>query len=331
MNFNKTCVDIKLKSIILTILLIVMNMYDGNSQVFTISGTKLIDAKGKPFIMRGVNNPHVWLPIKSFNSLERIAGLKSNTVRIVWDMKGKPAKLDKIISKVIELKMIPIVEMHDVTGNPTAEKLLEVTGYYARNDVKEVLLKYEKYLLINIANEWGNHNVTDAYWRDSYKKAIDTLRKAGYKTTIVIDAPGWGQKIDPFFAFGKEVLNHDSLKNILFSIHMYGSWNDSIKIENDLQKAYDLGLPLIVGEFGYNYNNGKNNLGCTVNHLTILKKCNELGYGYLAWSWSGNNKENEWLDLANKKNWKQLNWWGKEVFESKNGISNTAVKASIFD
>jgi mannan endo-1,4-beta-mannosidase len=319
---------IKLTVLIATLLM--LNLSNCNSQTFTISGTKVLDANENEFIMRGVNNPHVWLPMRSYRSLERIAELNSNTVRIVWMIKGKPAKLEKVIKRVIELDMIPMVELHDATGNPTTEKLLECAKYYTRTDVKEVLLKYEKYLLINIANEWGDHPMTDEYWRDSYKQAIDTLRHAGYKTTIVIDAPGWGQKIDPFFVYGQDVLNHDPLKNILFSVHMYGSWNDAQKINDELQKSFDMGLPLIVGEFGYNSDNGNNNLGCKVDHLTILSKCQELGYGFLAWSWSGNNKENEWLDLAEHKNWNKLTWWGKEVFETENGITKTAKKASIF-
>jgi mannan endo-1,4-beta-mannosidase len=322
--------DPKKKLYLFIALLMTLNIFNISSQNFTVSGTKLIDANGNPFIIRGVNCPNIWLPRHSYKSLEYIANLNSNTVRIVWEMKGKPKQLEKVINRVIELEMIPIIELHDATGNPTVEKLLEVTNYFIRDDVKEVLLKYEKYLLVNIANEWGDHTVNDEYWRDSYFSAIDILRNAGYKTTLVIDAPGWGQKIDPFFVYGKEVLNHDTLENILFSIHMYGSWNDPEKIRNDLQKAYDLGLPLIVGEFGYNYNNGKNNLGCKVDHSTIMVKCNELGYGFLAWSWSGNNKENSWLDLANSKNWNDLNWWGKEIFESKEGISKNAKKSSLF-
>jgi mannan endo-1,4-beta-mannosidase len=300
------------------------------SQGFSIFGTSLIDANGKDFILRGVSNPHIWLPHKSYKSLTRIAELNSNTVRIVWMMNGKPAKLERIIKRCIELKIIPMVELHDATGNPTTEKLLECASYYTRTDVKKMLLKYEKYLLINIANEWGDHPMTDEYWRDSYTQAIDTLRNAGYKTTIVIDAPGWGQKIDPFFVYWEDVLTHDPLKNVLFSVHMYGSWNDSQKIENDLQRAFDMKIPLIVGEFGYNFDNGNNNLGCKVNHLALLSKCQELGYGYLAWSWSGNNKENQWLDLADHKNWKTLSWWGKEVFETENGITKTAKRASVF-
>lgn len=300
----------------------------GISQGFTIEGRKLIDANGQEFVIRGINNAHTWFNRRAYFALRRLSNRNVNTIRIVWRTGDEPKSLEKIIRKCIRLKMIPMVELHDATGDPTAAKLLETITYYTKPEVLVILKKYERYLLVNFANEWGNHDVTSEYWRDSYEKAIDLLRKAGIKTTLVIDAPGWGQNLQPILDFGKEVLEYDSEKNILFSVHMYGFWNDTNKIEQELQKVYDLSLPLIVGEFGYNYKNGENNLNCQVDHTVVLRKCQELSYGYMPWSWAGNNLENEWLDLS--YNWRNLSWWGKEVFEGENGIQKTAKRASVF-
>ena len=300
------------------------------AQTFSIKGRKLIDAKGEEFVIRGVNNPHIWYPQKSNRSLETIASLNANCVRIVWMTNGKPDILDKIINKCIELEMIPMVELHDATGKTESESLMRMADYYTRSDVKEVLLKYEKYLLLNVANEWGDHSTTSEYWRDAYMQAIDSLREAGYKASIVIDAAGWGQNLQPILDYGIELLEYDPLHNLLFSIHMYGSWNNPQIIKSELQKAFDAELPLIVGEFGYNYNNGQNNLNCTVDQKVILEICNKLQYGYLPWSWSGNNEENAWLDLAESINWKELTDWGKSVFEGEHGIIASGKKASVF-
>jgi mannan endo-1,4-beta-mannosidase len=300
------------------------------SQYFTVSGTRLLDANGKEFVIRGVNNPHVWFPAKSNKALTTLAELKVNSVRVVWETKGKPHKLKKTVEKCIALNIIPIIELHDATGDTTTDKLMQMVAYFTSNKVKHVLIPHEKYLLINIANEWGSHLVTAEYWRDSYKKAVEALRSAGYKTTIVIDAPGWGQNLDPIILYGNELLQLDPLHNLLFSIHMYGSWNDPQKIDHELQRAFDDSIPLIVGEFGYNFDKGNNNLHCTVDHTVILRKCSELNYGYLAWSWTGNNKENAWLNLAEKRDWKTLTWWGRQVFESEYGINKTAKKCSVF-
>ena len=181
-----------------------------------------------------------------------------------------------------------------------------------------------------IANEWGDQEVNSAVWEKAYERAIDTLRNAGIRSTLVIDAPGWGQDIAPILEKGQQVLDHDPLKNILFSIHMYGNWNNSADIQNKLTEAYNNALPLIVGEFGYNYRNGNNNLHCKVDHAAILNTCEDLGYGYMPWSWSGNNEINAWLDMTESGDWKTLTWWGEEVVEGKNGIRRTAKRASVF-
>lgn len=301
------------------------------SEGFTISGARLLDANGKEFIIRGINNPHLWLYQKSLNALEPIAKYNTNCIRIVWGSKGEVKKLEKVIKNCIELQMVPMVELHDATGNNQAGKLLEMAAYFARSDVKEMLFKYKKYLLINIANEWGDYYTTGDQWKESYKLAIDYMRKAGYETTLVIDAPNWGQRIEPLFDYGKELLEYDSSHNLLFSVHMYGFWNESNRIDSCLQKASDLAIPLIVGEFGYNYKDGDNNLQCKADHQMILRKCNELGIGYLPWSWTGNDEKNSWLNITNPEDWTTLTWWGKEVMESENGIQKTARKASIFE
>jgi mannan endo-1,4-beta-mannosidase len=297
------------------------------SQGFTVSGTKLLDANGNEFIIRGINNPHVWYLEKSMKALTTLAGLKVNCVRIVWQTHGSSAELEKVIKQCIRLEIIPMVELHDFTGNQTTEKLLEAVAYYSRPEVKEILLRYEKYILINIANEWGDYFTAHDYWQAGYSKAIELLRSAGIQTTLVIDAPNWGQGIPAILKYGKAMLNNDPKKNLLFSVHAYYFWNDPVTVDTFLQKANDASIPLIIGEFGYNYNNGNNNLKCTVDHKAVLRKCQELGYGYLAWSWAGNDSTNKWLDLSD---WKNLTWWGKEIFEGENGIIATAKKASVF-
>lgn len=299
---------------------------------FTTKKDKLLDANGKEFVIKGMNNPHAWFGDKAYDALENIADIKANCVRVVWQSRNSEvSELEKIIKKCIELEMIPMVELHDATGNPTQERLLKMAEYYASPEVSAMLKKYEKYLLINIANEWGDHSVTSEHWLKCYSAAIDVLRTAGYKTTIVVDGPGWGQNIVPILEAGNDLVKNDKLHNVLFSIHMYGSWNDPEKIKNDLSKAKSLKLPLIVGEFGYNSDNGNNNLGCKVDHKVILEMCTHLNYGYMPWSWTGNNKENAWLDICNIGDWKTLTWWGKEVVEGPMGITATAKKTTIFE
>lgn len=297
---------------------------------FTTEGCKLLDANGEEFIIRGMNNPHAWFGEKAFKALDDIQATGSNTIRIVWNTKGKDADLERIICRCIELKMIPMVELHDVTGNTSADRLADMASWYAEPQRVSMLQKYERFLLLNIANEWGDNPMKGEYWRDAYEKAVGIMRQAGYVTTLVIDAPGWGQNIAPIIEFGKDVIESDPLHNILYSVHMYGSWNNAADIEQKLTLCHQQALPIIVGEFGYNYDEGNNNLTCRADHQMILSTCNKLDYGFMPWSWTGNNKENQWLDLVEPDDWKTLTWWGQQVITGEGGITETAKKASVF-
>lgn len=299
--------------------------------VFSTEKSKLIDAEGQVFVIRGMNNPHAWFGEKAYVALDDIRATGSNTIRIVWNTRSKNADLERIINRCIELEMIPMVELHDVTGNTSGDRLADMAKWYADPDRANMLKKYERFLLLNIANEWGAHNTKADYWQSSYTRCIQIMREAGYATTIVIDAPGWGQNIDPIIEKGQKVIDSDPLHNILFSVHMYGSWNKPERIREKLTLCHQKDLPLIVGEFGYNYDNGNNNLTCKADHTVILDVCNNLGYGYMPWSWTGNNKENRWLDLVAPHDWKTLTWWGQQVISGKGGITETSHKASVFE
>ncbi|MBN1951144.1 MAG: cellulase family glycosylhydrolase [Bacteroidales bacterium] len=302
-----------------------------NSQPFHVEGRKLMDPNGKEFIIRGVNNLHAWHYRKSLAALDKFKQYKINAVRVVWETEGNDFKLEEIVQKCLENKLIPIIELHDATGDTTEESLMNLVSYYTSDRIKKILLPYDHKILINIANEWGTFTTTPEFWKEVYLKAIPAIREAGYQAPIVIDAPGWGQAHEAILKYGEDLVNSDPLYNVLFSVHMYGSWNDPNKIETELQKLYDAGLPVMVGEFGYNFDKGVNNLNCTVDHTVIMRKCHELGYGYLAWSWSGNNKVNEWLDMADRRGWKNLTWWGRQVLNSEYGITQNAKLASLFE
>ena len=61
---------------------------------------------------------------------------------------------------------------------------------------------------------------TDQF-REGYQRAIDSLRTWGYTVPIVIDASNWGQNVDVVINTWEEILGHDPLHNILFSVHSY--------------------------------------------------------------------------------------------------------------
>src|SRR5262249_47689932 len=158
----------------------------------------LFDKFGNDFVMRGLNNPHIWFDAGdqylAYNALDNIAADGTNTIRVVWETTGTAPLLRRVIRHVVELHMVPMVELHDVTGGTSNADLLTMAAYYARADIKQVLLDYEEFLLVNIANEWSG---TD--YRNGYQAAIAQMRTAGINHTLVIDANGFGQNATSIF------------------------------------------------------------------------------------------------------------------------------------
>lgn len=320
------------RSLLTTLAIVAISLVSQAQQAtFSTDHRRLIDANGQTFVIRGMNNPHAWFGEKAYQALDAIHATRSNTIRIVWETKGRDADLERIIQRCIELEMIPMVELHDVTGNTSGDRLADMARWYAEPERVAMLRQYERYLLLNIANEWGDNKMKAQYWREAYERAISIMREAGYVTTLVIDAPGWGQNIDHIVTCGQQLIDADPQHNILFSVHMYGRWNHADRIVEQLTLCHTQELPIIVGEFGYNYANGRNNLHCKADHRTILATCCQLEYGYMPWSWTGNNKANQWLDLVESSDWLTLTWWGEQVISGENGITATARKASVFE
>ncbi|MDD6453562.1 MAG: hypothetical protein PUF54_08380, partial [Holdemanella porci] len=73
------------------------------------------------------------------------------------------------------------------------------------------------------------------------------------------------------------------------------------------------------------------NLGCKADHRTILKTCHQLDYGFMPWSWTGNNQENAWLDMVDHRDWKTPTAWGTDVIDGAYGIRQTAIPAKVFE
>jgi uncharacterized protein (TIGR03382 family) len=156
---------------------------------------------------------------------------------------------------------------------------------------------------------------------------------------LVIDAGGdCGQNADSIHTWGQLLFDHDPQKNVAFSVHMYAYWRDPgdpIVGTWDGRQPYDLdlemnalvntGLPLIVGEFGWQASN-------EVRYTTsiAMQTYENHGVGWLAWMWHGGNN----LDMAHGHQYNSdadLTDYGRFVVNDPTvGLKATAVKASIF-
>ena len=302
---------------------------------FFVSGGRLFDALGNDFVMRGVNNPLAWFLNRTTGALawtEQIASTGANTVRLVWETDVPSANiplLREAIQRTVELGMIPMVELHDVTGGRDIDEPARMARYYTETDaVRQILLDYEDYLLVNIANEWDGGS--DIYV-EAYTRAIQTLRGAGINHTLVIDANGYGQNANTVITQGPTLLGIDPQHNLLFSTHMYQSFRNAETIRDTLQRAADAQIPFIVGEFGFQHGEDQQGNPIPIPFQVLLDEAERHGFGYLAWSWTGNGGGVEYLDLtARSGSAEQLSVWGDDIVNGPNGIRATSEPASIF-
>lgn len=293
---------------------------------FYVSGTKLFDATGSPFVMRGINHAHTWYKSDLTTAIPAIAATGSNTVRIVLS-NGSKWTLDSLsdVKSILALcdqyKLTAMLEVHDATGSDSASDLNAAVNYWI--SIKDALIGKEDRVIVNIANEWFGSWGT-ASWASAYQSAIPALRAAGIKNTLVVDAAGWGQYPTSIFTSGNAVFNSDPLRNTIFSIHMYEySGGTAATVKSNIDNALAIGVPVIIGEFGNKHTDGD------VDEATIMSYSQEKGVGWLAWSWYGNGGGVEYLDLSNGPSG-NLTDWGKSVVNGSYGTLATSILNKIY-
>lgn len=291
---------------------------------FRVEGRFLYDNQGERVILYGMNKMCTWMDKDGDPSFKEIAKTGSNCVRIVWSITDSAKDLDTVIANCRKEHMIPIIEVHDATGE--WDKLPSLVDYWVREDIAEVLIKHQEYLILNVGNEVGNGSVTDAQFTEGYTDAITRIRAAGIHTPIMIDGHTWGQSIDVLQSCGPDLIEVDPDKNLLFSVHMwwpkmYG--HTAQEVIDELTESYEMELPLVVGEFGHIWEESE---AGKIPYETIMEYCAKLEIGYLAWSWGPGNNPQTFLDMTSDGTFDTLNDYGTEVcLTSEYSIKNLAV------
>jgi mannan endo-1,4-beta-mannosidase len=261
--------------------------------------------------MRGVNKMSVWDNNDPTGAtyFPEIRKTRANTVRIVWAITKEMtaqgtatdlATLDALITNSRASQLIPMVELHDATGN--WQRLAEMVNYWIQPDVVSFIKKHQTYLLVNIANEAGNDEVTETQFLRGYIAAVKKMRDAGIRVPLVIDAPGWGKNLDILNQAADPLLEADPNHNLIFSVHLYWPLADGADAEfirSKLTNTVKYEYPLIVGEFSkYGGNAGTDEDGnprsiCSefgkIDYQAILDVCEAEQIGWYAWEWGPGN------------------------------------------
>ncbi|BCJ94288.1 hypothetical protein acsn021_18570 [Anaerocolumna cellulosilytica] len=291
---------------------------------FRVEGRFLYDNQGEKVILYGMNKMIIWTDKDGIPSYSEIAKTGANSVRIVWSLEGSAEDLDTAIRNCRSENMIPMIELHDATGDWS--KLPTLVDYWIRPDIVEVIQKHQEYLLVNIGNEVGNQ-VSETDFKAGYKTAILKMREAGIHVPIVIDASSYGQDINILKSCGPYLIEADPDSNLMFSVHMWWpkAWGYTAqRVIDELEESVAINLPLIVGEFGHMWDETESG---QIPYKTILEYCYKYEIGYLPWEWGPDNNPQTFLDMTTDGTYETLHGWGLEVaVTSPYSISNIAER-----
>jgi mannan endo-1,4-beta-mannosidase len=309
----------------------------GTETGFYVEAGILYDKNCNEFVLRGVNYPYTWFATRdAAEDLAAIAANGANAVRLVLSSGGRwtrttESDLGMLIAAAKAAKLVSVMEVHDTTGfseQAGSVALSNATSYWTATEIANVLKGQEAFVIINVANE-PNGNDTTMNWAPSHVTAVQALRSAGFSHTLMVDAPNWGQDWSNTMrdGGGASIWDADSLKNLIFSVHMYDVYGTASTITsyfNTFLMNYE--APLVVGEFAADHGESGN-----VDEDTIMSFAETLGLGYLGWSWAGNGEGLGSLDITNNFDAGSLTTWGERLINGANGLAMTSEPCTCFD
>ena len=144
---------------------------------------------------------------------------------------------------------------HTPVGDQSGAYTLDQAADYWIS-VKSALAGQENYVILNIGNEPFGNNAATPGWTTATATAINRLRSNGFEHPIMVDAPNWGQDwqhscaTTPGPSSPPTPAEHDLLDP---HVRRVRHRRRDHRLHGAFQTA---GLPLVVGEFGFNHSDG---------------------------------------------------------------------------
>ncbi len=284
--------------------------YNRGTGLFVLNG-ELYDPSGTVFRLRGIDRAHF-----DSNPQPGFQKTGANSTRMfMYTVNGSiPASTyaSTAQSDHIAHGEVPIIAMAQfpdgtqTTGNGSTSEFNAGVGWWTAN--YSAFASIQKYMILNIANEWGPSN--SAVWSNAYISAVAALRAAGYTCPIMIDAGGSGQDINDIVNFSGAVFNSDPQKNLIFAFHFYGlsqgyPYSTVAMLQSISGKLAALkssvGAAYAFTEFGPGYA-----IGPAPTNLSpgqIVTTAESYGLGTIAWAWDDNDQgdgesDNNWFSFT---------------------------------
>lgn len=285
-----------------------------------VKGAALYDRRGERVVLRGVNTGIAFPADPKGEKLAEVAKTGANCVRLTFRWiynKSDAAQVDAALTQAARHQMFAMPGLWDATGK--WDQLQFCVDFWRQPEMARVLKKHEGYTMLNIANEAGDHSVSNEAYRAAYAKAISQLRVAGLHMPLVIDAAGWGREERYILENAEWLLEQDPERNLIFSWHPWDENQPAERYRRAMDEASAKGICLIVGEFaqtGVSYQQ-------SIDFRAIMRLAQERQIGWLWWWWQGDDKHSLTTDGV-FGHWANM---GEEVcVTSPHGLRQTSVR-----
>ncbi len=340
------------------------------SENMYIHGRELFDSNHQKFVPVGINYPTDYWRFSGNNEFVNQVDLSgANIARIVWFQNAvagtshTDTDLNSLITKFAAKKIVSVVTLWNGYINDP-NQLNTPNGYVSwwTDPARVTMLNYhKKYIIINIINELGfgrgfayDPNLPSdvaafTNWKNQYKTAITSLRNAGLRVPIMIDAPIGGTSLKLINLAAAELIAHDPEHNIMFSVHAYWAENDQTP---ELNTAINNNVPIVFGELAnkqlgaddWNTNPARGYSECYYgidgtphehlppsgfNYKNLLPILKTNGIGWLGWEWFNDGCPAR--NLTTNGNFTNLTQFGNDLINNVNyGMKNLAIKSNSF-
>lgn len=270
-----------------------------------VSESYLADGSGNKVTLIGVNVGCLWADGLGMNELPEVEKTGANAVRLMLQTSSDnsnpqpmtAAQIEPLITYCIGKNIIPVLCWYGETGSADVSgNLSNAVAWWSGDGIKSMLMKYQKSIIINIANEPADENTSNATFTAATINAIKAMRSAGFSCPLLVDVNNWGHDADYAVSDGKQLIDADPLQNVVISVHAYWTVNGGTGAYSDNQVAgfinnlHATGLPVVIGELAWGLERDgadftdPNNYD-VIDYQVVLAACRQNGMGYMVWQW----------------------------------------------
>lgn len=221
-----------------------------SAPTYRTAGRFLVDPQGARVVVRGPEQVlwnAGWLPNSLVSDIGRTG---ANTVRILPYLTDRPptgeppntlAQIEDQIRRGIAAHMLVDVAI-DGGRHPEV---------YLRADVKALLLRYERWIVVHAMGE--SYEGTDAAWATRAKAVVSSLRTAGYRMPLYVMSREGGRNLPTLLSQGASVIAADPQHNVVLGWQAYWGSNGGYQnaygmtLEQAFAKVAAASIPIQVG------------------------------------------------------------------------------------